>query len=119
MTTTLANVTRKQISTKAESIKLWLTSAMTQTENPAVRQHIGRALLMVYANQTADEQREQSVKHNNGKGFSGGNAVFGSSIAEQFSRRGDLTPKQAACIAKMLRKHAKQIATASMLAVKG
>ena len=55
---------------------------------------IGRALVVLYNNQTFDEKQHQDVKHHNNKGFRPCHARVGSSMAEQFIRRGSLTPAQ-------------------------
>ena len=57
---------------------------------------IGRALLVVNANQTFDEQRSQDVKYRNGKGFRPCHARMGTSMAQQFANRGFISPKQVA-----------------------
>jgi len=56
---------------------------------------IGRALVVLYNNQTFDEKQNQDVKYLNNKGFRPCHARVGSSMAEQFIRRGSLTPAQA------------------------
>ena len=57
---------------------------------------VGRALLVLLNNQTADEQSSSITKYNNGKGFKGCHANIGTSFAKYFQRTGTLTPKQLA-----------------------
>jgi len=111
ITTTLtrrASNMNKQLKERTAKVKDWLKNA--DPENPKHRAAIGRGLLVVWNNQTQDEKRDQTTKHWNDKGFAGNNARFGSSVAEQFRRKGDMSPKQAARVAKMLVRHARQIA---------
>ena len=57
---------------------------------------IGRALIVLNNNQTADEQIDENTKHHNGKGFRPVHAQRGTSMAKFFTERGFLTPKQIA-----------------------
>ena len=57
---------------------------------------IGRALVVLYNNQTADEQVSETVRHWNGKGFKGIHGKIGTSMAKFFIRNGYLSPKQIA-----------------------
>lgn len=59
-------------------------------------QAVGRALLRLLANQTADEQIIQGVKYRNNKGFRPCHARMGTSMATFFRDRGYLSPKQVA-----------------------
>lgn len=56
---------------------------------------IGRALLVLFANQTPDERFTESTKHHNGKGFRPCHARIGTSMAKQFERTGKLSTLQA------------------------
>lgn len=55
---------------------------------------VGRALVRLFKNQTADEQVNEDVKHRNNKGFRPCHARMGTSMAKFFQERGRLTPKQ-------------------------
>lgn len=57
---------------------------------------IGRALVVLYENQTFDEKQAKDAKHLNNKGFRPCHARMGTSMAEQFIRRGELSSKQIA-----------------------
>jgi hypothetical protein len=57
---------------------------------------VGRALLVLLGNQTADEQASESTKYHNGMGFKGCHAKIGTSFAKFFQRYGYLTPNQLA-----------------------
>lgn len=69
-----------------------------------------KALVRIYQeNQTADEQAAKSTSHNNGIGFSGVDANFASSLAEQYLKRGDLSDKQMGFVFKIMPKYAGQV----------
>jgi hypothetical protein len=57
---------------------------------------VARALVVLNNNQTADEQVQETVKYQNGKGFRPCHARMGTSMAVFFEKRGYLTPKQVA-----------------------
>ena len=67
------------------------------------------AIKKLYAEQTADEQREGHTKHYNGVGFNGADSRFMSSIAEFLKRTGFLTDKQKAVARRKLVKYNKQL----------
>lgn len=71
---------------------------------------VGRALLALFNRQTAEEQGASATVEQNGQGFNGVDASFGSSLAVQFRDKGSLSPRQIACGRKMLRKYAGQLA---------
>ena len=68
-----------------------------------------RGLLVVYANQTADEQRVGATTEHNGIGFTGVDAEFLTSLAEQLEQRGSLSPKQNLVLFKKMPKYAAQL----------
>ena len=69
-----------------------------------------RAIKVLYARQTEDEQRAEQTKHTNGVGFNGPDAAFLSSIAKALPRYNDrMTPKQIAKARKMLPKYHRQL----------
>lgn len=69
-----------------------------------------KALVRIYQeNQTADEQAAKVTAHDNGVGFSGVDAGFASSLAEQYLRRGDLSDKQMNFVFKIMPKYAGQV----------
>lgn len=55
-----------------------------------------RALLVIYENQTDSEKSAQSTHVDNGIGFTGADAFMGASCAQQYIKRGFLSPKQIA-----------------------
>ena len=69
-----------------------------------------RALTLVYRNQTADEQNAQQTIEHNGIGFSGPDAEILSSFAQQYQRRGRLSPKQMNLLKRKIPSYAKQVA---------
>ena len=69
-----------------------------------------RALMLVYKNQTADEQSTQQTLEHNGIGFSGPDAEILSSFAQQYQRRGRLSPKQMHLLKRKISSYAGQVA---------
>lgn len=57
---------------------------------------VERAILVLFNNQTADEQSAETTKYHNNMGFKGCHARIGTSFAQQLKRRGFLTEKQIA-----------------------
>lgn len=57
---------------------------------------VARALVVLTARQTLDEQSQEHTKYQNGRGFRPCHARMGTSMAKFFSRNGYLTPKQIA-----------------------
>jgi hypothetical protein len=73
-----------------------------------------KALVRIYQeNQTADEQAAKVTSHDNGIGFSGCDAEFLSSLAEQYLRRGNLSDKQMSFVHKKMPKYARQVVAMS------
>ena len=69
-----------------------------------------RALSVVYRNQTADEQATQQTIEHNGIGFSGPDAEILSSFAQQYQRRGTLSPRQMNLLRRKMPSYASQVA---------
>lgn len=57
---------------------------------------VGRALVVLMNNQTADEQRTETTRVHNGMGFRPCHAYMGTRMAKFYAERGYLTPKQIA-----------------------
>lgn len=57
---------------------------------------VGRALLVLLNRQTAVEQACQRTEAVNGRGFTGFDAKIGTSMAQQFQRKGKLSDAQVA-----------------------
>ena len=72
-----------------------------------------RALKLVYRNQTADEQAKQQTIEHNGIGFSGPDAEILSSFAQQYQRRGTLSPRQMNLLRRKMPSYASQVARAA------
>jgi hypothetical protein len=68
-----------------------------------------RAILRIYANQTADEQNAKVTAHHNRKGFTGSDAYILSSFAEQILKGRTLSEKQLAIAHRKMPKYAVQI----------
>ena len=67
------------------------------------------ALLRIYDNQTADEQMAESTNHENGIGFTGGDAHLLTRFAEWYKSHGWLSPKQMAWVFRKVGKYAAQL----------
>lgn len=64
-------------------------------ENSHIRMHaVGRALLVLYKNQTAHEQIVEQTREHNNIGFNSSDAKRGTSMAKFYSKRNYLTEKQ-------------------------
>ena len=70
---------------------------------------VGRALIVLHRNQTADERQVQATKHLNLRGFTPCDAKRGSSMAEWYMRTGFLTPKQLAYWVEPARTEARRV----------
>lgn len=69
-----------------------------------------KALVRIYSeNQTVDEKTSLITTHNNGIGFSGLDAKFLSSLAQQYSYCGRLSDKQMQYVFKKIPKYHNQI----------
>lgn len=64
-----------------------------------------KILEIIYNNQTGDEKCGAYTRHDNGKGFSGYDANFLTSIYLLLKRGGNLSPKQGTIVAKLLPKY--------------
>ena len=73
-----------------------------------------RGLIRIYQNQTIAEQNEKCTVVDNGIGFTGNDANFLSSLAQQFQRKGYLSPKQMSVLHKMMPKYAHQLFNCSV-----
>jgi hypothetical protein len=81
-------------------------------------QAVYRGLVTIYQRQTADEQNAEDTKHQNGMGFNGRDAKFGTSLAKQViafnegksTYRYPLSRTQLESGRKLLRKYAGQLA---------
>lgn len=72
-----------------------------------------RALVIVFDNQTSDEQLTEDTRYHNGIGFTGADARFLSSLAKQYQLRGRLSDKQLYHLHKKMPKYCRQILDAS------
>jgi hypothetical protein len=68
-----------------------------------------KGLLRIYSNQTADEQAVKLVTQNNGIGFTGADAPFLTSLAENFLKNKKLSPKQLEALRKKMPKYVGQL----------
>lgn len=95
----------------AEKIAFETLTATIKTklmENPA---WVERAILVLYAHQTSDEQETQETGHENSRGFNKPDAKRLSFVAEFLKKGGHLTKEKALGIyGKKLCKYAKQLA---------
>lgn len=73
------------------------------------RKAVIRALMIIYDNQTTDEQRAHSVRYNNSIGFTGVDGRILSSFVLFYKKNGFLTHKQLNVLYKKIPKYWKQI----------
>ena len=100
---------------KTEQIRAWFSTC--DISNPSHQRALERAVLILFARQTADEQETESTHHLNSRGFNSRDADFGSAMAKAAMeiQRGtypypSLSPKMYQGLAKMMKKYARQIA---------
>ena len=79
-------------------------------ESPAF---VYRALQVMYARQTDDEQAAGVTAHDNGVGFNGTDAEFLSSVAERSKPYGKLTTRQCDAVRRALVKYVGQLVAAA------
>ena len=68
-----------------------------------------RGIVSIWENQTCDERDVKSTNHSNGIGFTGADAPFLSSLAEQINKGYKLSPKQIAAARKAMVKYTGQL----------
>ena len=69
-----------------------------------------KALVRIFKeNQTPSEQSSQTTVEDNGIGFTGTDANFLSSLADQYIRRGRLSDKQMVYVMKRMQKYHRQV----------
>jgi hypothetical protein len=68
-----------------------------------------RAMLAIYAKQTAAEQAAEGTIEDNGVGFSGVDGHILTSMSNQYIRYGRLSPKQLAIVRKCMPKYSRQL----------
>ncbi len=90
-------VTKKQV-------KLYLKKQLGENVAWAIR-----ALHVIYGNQEMDERSTHATKWANGVGFSGFDAPFLTSLADQLNRGRTLSQKQIKALLKVMPKYWKQI----------
>lgn len=84
--------------------KEYIRERITTDDNALIR-----GMLAIYAYQTADEQRAQVTKYENGVGFNGADSTILSSFCEQYNRKGFLSTKQLNIARRKMAKYAKQL----------
>ena len=70
---------------------------------------VERGVVVVYRNQTADEQSQQVTSHRNGMGFTGADAEIMSSFAQRILAGRPLTEKQLVLARKRVLKYWRQM----------
>lgn len=68
-----------------------------------------RGLVRIFENQTAGEQQMGATVEHNGIGFTGADAEFLTSLAEQYQERGSLSPRQTEILFEKMPKYARQL----------
>jgi hypothetical protein len=97
----MAKVTKKEL-------LLFLRRKLAENDMWALR-----GLMRIYDRQTADEKASGSTKEFNKMGFTGVDAEFLSSLAQQYDKYGRLSSKQKIWLKKKMPKYAKQIYSVS------
>lgn len=106
MTTTTATPIKVDYTQMTDAeFKAYIANKL-QTDNAWLR----RAVVAIYERQTIDEQSTESTNHHNGRGFTGADASFLSSIAKVIiEKRHSLTEKQLNCTRKKMMKYTGQL----------
>jgi len=73
-----------------------LTAAAIREKLMTDDKWLARAIVALNDRQTVDEQRDETTKYHNEKGFRPAHAKRGTGMAEFYIKRGYLTPKQTA-----------------------
>lgn len=68
-----------------------------------------KGLVRIYKNQTEDEKKSETTRHENGIGFTSADGHLMTSFAKQFIARGTLSPKQMYLVHKNMPKYARQL----------
>ena len=68
-----------------------------------------QAILAIYARQTEDEKDSETTNNDNGRGFTGTDARFGSSLAKQLLSGRTLSDRQLVSARRMMKKYAGQL----------
>lgn len=89
--------------------KTWTPEEIVEWVNKSDEQ-VKKALLKLYALQTADEQQIEETKHKNGVGFSACHADILTSFSKQLLSRRFLSKKQIVIVRKILPHYRKQLA---------
>lgn len=81
---------------------LWL---LIQQSDRAVK----RAMILLYRDQTSEEQEVENTITRNGRGFNSWDASFGSDMAKLILGRSVLSPRQLIACRKLLKKYCGQL----------
>ncbi len=79
---------------------------------------VTNSLMVLYKQQTTEEQAIHDTRETNGVGFNKFDAEFLTSLADQFIRTGSLSPKQVEGARKALLKYSKQLSDLSETSIK-
>lgn len=71
---------------------------------------VAKAVLRIYEAQTREEKHSAMTVESNGVGFSGADAEFGTSLAQQLQSGRTLSPRQLAAARRMIRRYWRQLA---------
>lgn len=91
-------------SVSKDTLLAYLRSQLSQNPAWAIK-----ALTLVYAHQTADEQADKKTSLKNGAGFNGLDAEILSSFSEQVIKGRKLSPKQMAIVHRKMPRYARQV----------
>ena len=109
-------INNKDLTAKVRTFLTNVAGADKETANQTIslktREAVTRYLLIIWANQTDDEQTDQTTKHRNGMGFSGltGSNHFVVELCKRAEAGQTLSGKQAVVIAKKIVRYSGQIA---------
>jgi hypothetical protein len=94
---------------KIDEIKAWFDKVRENPTRDKAQEGILRALNILQARQTSDEQSSHHTSHKNSQGYNKLDAEFAGSLLDGHTQYGRLTPRQISAAAKMLRKYSGQL----------
>jgi len=95
-----------------------MTKEIVQEKFQSDYRWLFRGVLAIHNQQTADEKKTESTNHNNHRGFTGADAKFLTSIANQIWGGFGLSPKQVFVTRKKMMKYAAQCANLAKKGIK-
>jgi hypothetical protein len=115
METTNTDKAQKKAAKAAHAAMVARIEALFSSPDPKKRREtVERAIIVLYARQTADEQNTDETRHNNGVGFTAADARRLSFVAKFLSNGGHLRDEKVLQYVPRVAKYTKQLATIAL-----